>query len=150
MLAIIILLFISAAAFLLSRDNKGNVALDDICWLNSPDDLSDVDLFSADCPHYQMSQEWSRLWDCTGQVLRARFHRHKQRLAAISPSPCQRVLCCRKRDELRFSFRISSLRQLIACRHASGADCHHAGQPGFIHKAQCAFSPLCFFLSEQT
>lgn len=150
MLAIIILLFISAAAFLLSRDNKGNVALDDICWLNSPDDLSDVDLFSADCPHYQMSQEWSRLWDCTGQALRARFHRHKQRLAAISPSPCQRVLCCRKRDELRFSFRISSLRQLIACRHASGADCHHAGQPVSSTKHNARFRHCAFFLSEQT
>lgn len=147
MLAFIILFFITLAAFLLLLDNNVKAALDDICWLNSPDDLAESELSTDDCPDTQIALEWSRLWDCAGLALQSGVRRQVSQVIKSRHRVRQRLLFLRKRDELGFSFRISSLHQLMACRHASGADGDAVAQTLFIPKAQCAFSPLCFFLS---
>ena len=64
----------------------------------------------------------------------------------------QVLLCSRKRDELTFSFRISSLHQLVVCRHASGAD-----SDGVVNNQIClsqstmrALAIVLFLLPEST
>jgi hypothetical protein len=110
---------------LLSIDRKIKAMLDDLCWFNSVNELAENNLPEAECMDTQMAQSWSCLWDCAGEALcvsvRQRFHR----LARFCSRFPHSLLSLRKRAELAFSFRNSSLHQLLVCRHASGADADH-------------------------
>ncbi|QRF10364.1 hypothetical protein [Klebsiella africana] len=112
----------SITLILLSADSKIKVMLADLCWFNSVNDLVESDITSTSCAESQITQKWSQLWDCAGQALCSGFSQSGDMKRYAHRQFPQVLLCSRKRDELAFSFRISSLHQLVVCRHASGAD----------------------------
>jgi hypothetical protein len=112
----------SMTLILLSIDSKIKVMLADSCWFNSVNDLAKSDIAPVPGAESQITQKWSQLWDCAGQALCSGFSRPGQKKGRSRRLLPQALLCSRKRDELVFSFRISSLHQLVVCRHASCAD----------------------------
>ncbi len=109
-------------SILLSADRKMKLMLDGLCWFNSINCLTENDLPESDCMDMQIAKGWSLLWECASQSLCTGI---RQRFCQKTPF-CQHfqhsLLCRRKRDELLFCFRNTSLHQLLVCRHASGAD----------------------------
>jgi len=107
---------------LLSLDRKVKAMLDDLCWFNAANCLTEPDDEQPECLDMQMAKEWSQLWDCAGQSLcatvRQPFH-HQQHISLGFQQP---GIGSRKREELVFSFRNSNLYQLLVCRHAGGSD----------------------------
>lgn len=146
--AIFIKLIMKSVALLLALDGKIKVMLNDVCWFNSVTDLAVNSLPVEECLDIQMAQHWSSLWDCAAQALHPETDRHFY----VSPGVAQpqqpvAALGHRKRAELAFSPHNSSLHQQVLCRHASGSDDHHHQILIPFHQAQCAFSPLCFFIA---
>ncbi|TQO04458.1 UNVERIFIED_ORG: hypothetical protein FHU01_4782 [Citrobacter freundii] len=112
----------SLLLILLSCDRKIKRMLDYFCWFNSVNDLAENDIAEQECMDTQMAREWSSLWDCASEAIGASVRQRCHRPARFGLHFPQALLCRRKRDELAFSFRNSSLHQLLVCRHASGAD----------------------------
>lgn len=121
-MSFILRLLKSMTLILLSIDSKIKVILADSCWFNSVNDLVEIDITPTSCAENLITQKWSLLWDCAGQALCSGFRQSCEMKRYAHRQFPQVLLCSRKRDELTFSFRISSLHQLVVCRHASGAD----------------------------
>ncbi|MFU0968077.1 hypothetical protein [Kluyvera ascorbata] len=107
---------------LLSVDCKIKTMLDGLCWFNSVNALAENDIPDAECMDIQMAQSWSCLWDCAGEALCVSVRQRCHRLARFCAYFPHALLRRRKCAELAFSFRNSSLHQLLVCRHASGSD----------------------------
>ncbi len=115
----------SIVLILLSIDLKIKTMLDELCWFNSVNALAENEDIEQECMDTQMAESWSCLWDCAGEALCVSVCQRCHRLARFNLRFPQVLLCRRKRDELAFSFRNSSLHQLLVCRHTSGADAEH-------------------------
>ncbi|PXW40525.1 hypothetical protein DET57_11775 [Klebsiella oxytoca] len=142
----------SITLILLSIDSKIKVMLADSCWFNSVNDLAESDIAPVLCAESQITQNWSQLWDCAGQALCSGFSQSGQKEGLSRRLLPQGLLCSRKRDELAFSFRISSLHQLVVCRHASGADSDSVANK-LIYLSQSTmrvFAIVLFLLPEST
>jgi len=148
--AIFITLIMNSVAFLLSIDSKIKALLDNACWFNSlqdlttnntPDDGDDMDA--------QMAQNWSSLWDCAGQALHINIEHHFYLVNPSAQPASPSTLGCRKRTELTFCSRNTSLHQLVLCRHASGSDGDHLpAYPSLFIKHNARFRHCAFLLSE--
>lgn len=130
---------------LLSLDRKIKAMLDGLCWFNAANCLTEPHEDQPECMDMQMAKEWSQLWDCAGQTLYASLRQPFDYQQHTGPRLQQSGLCCRKREELVFSFRNSNLYQLLVCRHAGGSDSESHTQQLIIsakHNARlrhCAF-----------
>ena len=141
----------SMTLILLSIDSKIKVMLADSCWFNSVNDLAESDIAPAPCDEIQITQKWSQLWDCAGQALCSGFSQAVQKEGHCRRLLPQALLCSRKRYELAFSFRISSLHQLVVCRHASGADSDSvANNPICFSQSTMRILAIVLFLSPES
>lgn len=107
---------------LLSLDRKIKTVLDDLCWFNAVNSLTEIEADEPECMDTQMAREWSQLWDCAGQTLCASIQKPFPYQEHSGSHIQDTGLNCRKREELVFSFRNSNLYQLLVCRHAGGSD----------------------------
>lgn len=143
--------FIKSLFFiLLSADRKMKAMLGGLCWFNSINCLTESDLSEPECMDIQMAKEWSLLWECASQSLCAGVRQRFCRQTHFCQHFQHSLLCRRKRDELLFCFRNSSLHQLLICRHASGADAdNQIGQSVVSQQSTMrVFAIVLFLLSE--
>jgi len=135
---------------LLSLDRKMKTMLDDVCWFNAINSLTETDSDESECMDTQMAKEWSQLWDCAGETLCASIRQPFHRDEHFAPHFQNAGLNVRKREELVFSFRNSNLYQLLVCRHAGGSDSDSQAKK-FVISAQSTmrvFAIVLFLLSE--
>lgn len=131
--------------FLLSFDCKARAVLSKICWFIPISSLEKDESIYNQLSESDISTNWSQLWLSAQKLCVSLCSNTAEIIENKVPSKQLTSLKTRKRYELLFLSLVSSLRQLMACRHSSGA-------PGNINcsslkllKAQCAFLPLCFF-----
>ncbi|WP_233596219.1 oligogalacturonate-specific porin KdgM family protein [Citrobacter braakii] len=151
-MSFILRLLKSMTLILLSIDSKIKIILADSCWFNSVNDLVEIDITPTSCTENLITQKWSLLWDCAGQALCSGFRQSCEMKRYAHRQFPQVLLCSRKRDELTFSFRISSLHQLVVCRHASGADSDRVvnNQICLSQSTMRALAIVLFLLPEST
>ncbi|WP_318373134.1 hypothetical protein [Enterobacter sp.] len=102
-------------------DSAVRAWLSKICWFTSVPSLEKDDAIIHDALDENTAVGWAQLWSSAGKLC-ASVYRPIARLIKITHRASYAArLHSRKRDELAFLFRISSLRQLMACHHASGA-----------------------------
>lgn len=107
--------FISTA-FLLSIDGRIRTLLNNICWFTSINALEDDASFESDEDAFL---NWAQVW-CSARKLCVSVYRPTKPVKARRRAAHSTRLHSRKRYELAFLCRISSLHQLRACHHASG------------------------------
>jgi len=134
---------------LLSLDRKIKTMLDNLCWFNAVNRLTESDADEAECMDSQMAKEWSQLWDCAGQTLCASIQQPFHHQGHSGPHIQDTGLNCRKREELVFSFRNSNLYQLLVCRHAGGSDSEDQAKTLlFAQSTMRVFAIVLFLWSE--
>lgn len=147
--AYIVPTFIVCRLMLLSASNKVRICLNNSCWFNVVNELEKDTSVYSECIDNEFAANWSRLWCSAGKLYNELCHGHAQLLKtqrAVS-RPCR--LAIRKRYELAFLFRISSLHQLMICLHASGDSGDTAMQQVVLPRSTMRFSAIVLFLLPQ-
>ncbi|EKT62269.1 hypothetical protein [Providencia burhodogranariea] len=133
--------------FLLSFDCKARAILSKICWFVPISSLENDESTNDQQLDIDISTNWSQLW-LSAQKLCVSLCSNTVEIIENKVSSKQLTsLKTRKRYELLFLSLVSSLRQLMACRHSSGAPGNIDCPLSKLLKAQCAFLPLCFFIT---
>ena len=107
--------------FLLSLDSKSRAFLSKICWFVP---ITSLEKDETD-PHQQsdidISANWSRLWHSAQKLYVSICSSSSEKIENKGRNKPSISLHTRKIYELLFLFLASSLRQLMTCRHTSGA-----------------------------
>jgi hypothetical protein len=134
---------------LLMFGGRARVWLNNSCWFNSVSELEKDDSVYSDSLDNVCVVNWSRLWCSAEDLYHSLRHPHFPLLKARHSVVRPRRLAIRKRYELAFLFRISSLHQLLMCLHASG-DCGDASmQETVLPRSTMRFSAIVLFLLPQ-
>ncbi|NIF46840.1 hypothetical protein F3J28_03540 [Enterobacter sp. Ap-1006] len=105
---------------LLMLGNKARVWLNNSCWFNSVSELEKDDAVYFDSLDNACVVNWSRLWCSAGALYHSLRYSHPPLLKRGHRVARPHRLAVRKRYELSFLCRISSLHQLMKCLHAGG------------------------------
>jgi hypothetical protein len=102
-------------------DSAVRAWLSKICWFTSVPSLEKDDAIIHDALDENTAVGWAQLWSSAGKLCPSLYRPAAPLIKVLYHAGYAARLHSRKRDELAFLFRISSLRQLMACHHASGA-----------------------------
>lgn len=131
---------------LLMLGSKARVFLNNGCWFNAVSELEKDTSIYSDSLDSECMANWIKLWHSAGRLYHGLYHPNASLLKALPVEMRPRRLAVRKRYELAFLFRISSLHQLMMCLHASGDSGDAAMQVSLRPQSTMRCSAIVLFL----
>ncbi|NIF31230.1 hypothetical protein F3J29_03635 [Enterobacter sp. Cy-643] len=126
--------------------SRARVWLNNSCWFNSVSELEKDDAVYSDSLDNVCAVNWSRLWRSAGDLYHSLRYSHSPFLKKEHTAARPRRLAVRKRYELSFLCRISSLHQLMMCLHAGGDAGDAAMLAAVRSQSTMRFSAIVLFL----